>query len=58
MAEKQAQKESLIHLSRNAVLVRADSTGHHVHLEQPAFVISVVRGLVNFARRRQAPPPD
>ena len=58
MAEKQAQKESLIHLSRNAVLVHADSTGHHVHLEQPAFVISVVRGLVNFARRRQAPRSD
>lgn len=52
MAEKQAQKEGLIQLSRAAVLVCAGSTGHHVHLERPGFVVAVVRGLVDFARRR------
>jgi pimeloyl-ACP methyl ester carboxylesterase len=50
MAEKQAQKEGLVQLSRNAVLIRANSTGHHVHLEQPAVVIEAVRRVIALAR--------
>lgn len=51
-AEKQAQKEGLVQLSRNAVLLRAESTGHHVHLEQPAIVIDAVRQVLLTAAQR------
>lgn len=58
MAEKRAQKEGLVQLSRNAFLIHADSTGHHVHLEQPAMVVDAVLRVVQAARQRQAPRPD
>jgi pimeloyl-ACP methyl ester carboxylesterase len=57
-AEKQAQKEGLAGLSRNAFLVRADSSGHHVHLEQPEVVIAAVRRVVEAARASLAPQRD
>lgn len=57
MAEKQAQKEGLVQLSRNAFLVRADSAGHHVHLEQPAVVTGAVRRVVAAARQRGPASP-
>jgi pimeloyl-ACP methyl ester carboxylesterase len=49
-AEKQAQKEGLVQLSRNAVLLRAETPGHHVHLEQPAIVIDAVRRVLAAAQ--------
>lgn len=52
-AEKQAQKEGLVQLSRNAFLLRAETTGHHVHLEQPAIVIDAVRQVLTSARQRR-----
>jgi pimeloyl-ACP methyl ester carboxylesterase len=57
MAEKRAQKEALVHLSRSAFIVHADSTGHHVHLEQPAAVVDAVRRILEAARQRAARPP-
>ena len=51
MEEKRAQKESLVYLSRNAFILHASTTGHHVHLEQPAIVIEAVRRVMESARR-------
>lgn len=55
-AEKRAQKEDLVRLSRDAVLIRADSGGHHVHLEQPDVVVDAIRRVVECARGRISAP--
>jgi enterochelin esterase-like enzyme len=53
--EKLRQKEGLAGLSRNGRVVRAPRSGHHVHLDEPAVVVGVIREVVEAARTRGRP---
>jgi pimeloyl-ACP methyl ester carboxylesterase len=48
--EKRKQKEGLIGLSRNSLLIDAGRSGHHIQLEQPELVVGAIRRVVEAVR--------
>ncbi len=46
--EKRMQVD-LLHLSRNSQQIIAEACGHHIQLDDPALVISAIRGVVDLA---------
>ncbi|MCM3871500.1 MAG: alpha/beta hydrolase [Pyrinomonadaceae bacterium] len=57
--EKRQQKLGLVNLSKNSRLLIANSSGHHIQLDEPDFVTDVVFLVVDAIRRRSklAPQP-
>lgn len=49
--EKRQQKADLATLSRDGVLVVDDTSGHHIHLENPKLVVDSIRRVVGAVRR-------
>jgi len=51
--EKDEQKEDLARLSSNSRFIRDPSSGHRIHMENPALVLKEVRNVVEAARKRR-----
>jgi pimeloyl-ACP methyl ester carboxylesterase len=51
--ERAANQRDLAALSRHGAAVTAAHSGHNVHLEEPAVVVSAIRRIVNDIRRNQ-----
>lgn len=51
--EKRQQKIEFTNLSRNSMLILAERSGHHIHLDEPQVVIDAVRAVVEAVRQDQ-----
>jgi pimeloyl-ACP methyl ester carboxylesterase len=58
--EKREQKIGLVKLSRNSKLIFAESSGHHIHLDDPQLVVEAIRQVVEAIRngRKLAASPN
>lgn len=55
--EKRQQKVGLANLSRNSKLIVAESSGHHIQLDEPRVVADAIRLVVDAVRRRSKLAP-
>jgi pimeloyl-ACP methyl ester carboxylesterase len=51
--EKRQQKADLATLSTNGVLVVAETSGHHIHLEDPQLVVESIKRVLDAVRRHR-----
>ena len=49
--EKAAEQEDLLGLSNHSKLIRDPSSGHHIHVENPALVAKAIEDVVDASRR-------
>lgn len=51
--EKRRQKEELVLLSNNSIVVNAPQSGHHIQLEDPGWLTTMLKGQLDTVRRRR-----
>jgi hypothetical protein len=52
MAEKRGQKEDLARLSENSLFARDRQSGHHIHLDDPDWIVTMIDIELVAVRRR------